>query len=244
MVDEREQIAAQATEVWARNGNGGIRGDRGVHRVTASGEDRHAGLRRELIGGTDHRPRRPDGGERREQGHGATVRRCRQPGRWAIGYNGAMRRTKIVPYGMTIGAAAVLLGTFMPWLRSGTRGRTSYQLLGLVDRLEFAPDGPAAAAVRWWPIVPLLLVVAVIAAWWDRWYIASVAAAVAGCYALVFALVIRAAPGRALAGTLVTIVGAVVLLAAAASSAWRAASWRTASWRTASGRTASGRTAL
>jgi hypothetical protein len=145
-----------------------------------------------------------------------------------------MRHTTTVPYGVTIGAAAVLVGTFMPWWRSGTRGRTSYQLLGLVDRLEFAPDGPAAAAVRWWPIVPFLLVVAVVAAWWDRWFVAAVTSALGGCYALVFALVIRAAPGRALAGTLVTIVGAVVLLAAAASAAWRAASWRPVQRRRAS----------
>ena len=95
-----------------------------------------------------------------------------------------MRRTTTAPYGVTIGAAAVLVGTFLPWWRSGTRARTSYQLLGLVDRLEFAPDGPAATAVRWWPIVPFLLVGAVIAAWWDRWFIASVTAAVGGCYAL------------------------------------------------------------
>ena len=134
-----------------------------------------------------------------------------------------MRRTMTVPYAVTIGAAGVLVGTFMPWWRSGTRGRTSYQLLGLIDRLEFAPDGPGATAVRWWPIVPLLLVVAVIAAWSERWFIASVAAAVASIYALVFAIVIRAAPGRALAGTVVTIVGAIVLLVAAISAAWRAA---------------------
>ena len=183
LVDEREQVAPHAAEVRARDRHGRVRGDRGVHRIAASGKDRHAGLCRELIGRTDHRPRRPDGGERREQGHVATVRPHRRPGRWAIGYNGAMRRTTTAQYGVTIGAAAVLVGTFMPWWRSGTRGRTSYQLLGLVDRLEFAPDGPAATAVRWWPIVPFLLVGAVIAAWWDRWFIASVTAALGGGYA-------------------------------------------------------------
>ncbi|MGD9703099.1 MAG: hypothetical protein AB7Q42_15625 [Acidimicrobiia bacterium] len=135
-----------------------------------------------------------------------------------------MRRTIAVPSGLTIGAAAVLLGTFLPWWRSGTRDRTSYQLLGLIDRLEFAPDGPAATAVRWWPTVPILLVVAVLAVWWQRWLVASLVASIGAVYALTFAIVIRAAPGRALVGTVVTIVGAVVLLVAALSTAWRAAS--------------------
>jgi len=134
----------------------------------------------------------------------------------------SMNRAVAVPVAVTVGAAAVLLGTFLPWWRSGTRGRSSYQLVELLDRLGFAPDGPAATAVRWWPVVPLLLVVAVLAAWWQRWAMAALVAAAAAVYAFSFALAIRTAPGTALAGTVVTIAGSIVLLGAALSSAWRA----------------------
>ena len=36
----------------------------------------------------------------------------------------------------------------------------------LVERLGFATDGVAATALRWWPLVPLLAVGAVVAVWW------------------------------------------------------------------------------
>ena len=141
---------------------------------------------------------------------------------WPIDYNVSMKRTVAVPTAVTVGAAVVLVGTFLPWWRSGTRGRSSYQLFELLERLGFAPDGPAATAVRWWPVVPLLLVVAVLAAWWERWAMAALVATAAAVYAFSFALAIRTAPGTALIGTGVTIAGSIVLLVAAVSSAWRA----------------------
>ena len=135
-----------------------------------------------------------------------------------------MRRAVTVPLAVTAGAVLVLLGTFLPWWRSGTKGRSSYQLLELLDRLGFAPDGPAATAVRWWPVVPLLLVVAIVAVWWERWAMAALVATGAALYALIFAIAIRTAPGTAMIGTMVTIIGSVVLLVGAVSSAWRAVS--------------------
>lgn len=72
------------------------------------------------------------------------------------------------PRGATVvsgGAAVALVGTFMPWLRSGARNRSSYSIFGLVERLGFAPEGPVAWSLRWWPVVPMLLVLTVIAAW-------------------------------------------------------------------------------
>ena len=79
--------------------------------------------------------------------------------------------------------AVVVAATFLPWLRSGATSRSSYELLGLLDRLDIAPDGPVSTLVRWWPFVPLLVTVAVVLAWWRRWVASLVAAVIAVVYA-------------------------------------------------------------
>jgi hypothetical protein len=127
-----------------------------------------------------------------------------------------VRRVLRGDIGITIGAVLTLVGTFMPWVRSGQTSRTSYGLLGLVDRLEFAPDGPAAMAVKWWPLVPMLLTVSVIAAWWPRRPVAVGAAVLAGVYVCGMAFALAKAPLPLLGGRLASIAGAIVLLGAAA----------------------------
>ena len=82
----------------------------------------------------------------------------------------------------TCAAAVTLLGTFVPWLRSGGTSRSSYDLLGVLVRLELAPDGKVATMVRWWPVVPLLLTVAVVAAWWRQTWIAVTTAVLSVLY--------------------------------------------------------------
>ena len=66
---------------------------------------------------------------------------------------------------VTAGAAVLLVGTFLTWLRSGATERSSYDVFDLVDRLGFSEGGLVGWALRLWPLVPLLLVIAVIA-WW------------------------------------------------------------------------------
>ena len=85
---------------------------------------------------------------------------------------------------LTFSAASMVMlaGTFLPWLRSGTTTRSSYDLLGLLGRLDIAADGIVASLVRWWPIVPLLVTMAVVAAWWGRVRLAVVVAAFAVIY--------------------------------------------------------------
>ena len=96
---------------------------------------------------------------------------------------------------MCIAGGAAIIGTFLPWLRSGARWRTSYELLGLVDRLGVA-SGPGASLVRWWPIVPLLVTVAVVVAWWGFGR-AAVVVSVAACAAVVHvSVVVDRAAGR------------------------------------------------
>jgi hypothetical protein len=65
----------------------------------------------------------------------------------------------------TVGAAIALTGTFLPWLRSGSRDRSSYTIFDLVERLGFAPGGVVAWSLRLWPLVPLLLVTMAVAGW-------------------------------------------------------------------------------
>ena len=56
-------------------------------------------------------------------------------------------------------------------------------ILGLVDRLGFTPDGLIGSLVRAWPLMPLLLVGAVVAAWWRQRLIAIAVGVVGGLYA-------------------------------------------------------------
>ncbi len=67
--------------------------------------------------------------------------------------------------GATGGSAVALVGTFLPWLRSGARNRSSYTIFELVERLGFAPGGVVAWSLRLWPLVPLLLVAVTVTAW-------------------------------------------------------------------------------
>jgi hypothetical protein len=83
----------------------------------------------------------------------------------------------------TVAALVVLVGTFLPWLRTGSTSRSSYDLLGLLSRLDFAPDGPMSTLVRCWPLVPVLLTGAVVLAWWRWTWAALVVAAAALLYA-------------------------------------------------------------
>ena len=64
-VHEDEQVATETAQVGRRDGHRGVGGDRRVDRVAAAVEGDHAGLRRDLVGGGDHRRRTPgrsDGG--------------------------------------------------------------------------------------------------------------------------------------------------------------------------------------
>lgn len=117
---------------------------------------------------------------------------------------------------MAAGAAVTVWGSFRPWLASGSAERSSYEVLGLVDRLGVARPGPLEWAVTVWPLMPLLVVAATALVWWGRPVLGSTIGLVAGAYAALVALAVGFAPGdglvRSLPGTTVTLVGASVLL--------------------------------
>lgn len=118
------------------------------------------------------------------------------------------------------GALVVLVGSFLPWLASGTANRSSYDLFDIVDRLGFSPDGAVGWAIRLWPLLPLLLVLTVVshhlrvdAAWLP--VVRSTSTALAALYAGAVALAVRLAPDVDLfqprIGPWVTLAGAVLL---------------------------------
>ena len=91
---------------------------------------------------------------------------------------------------MAAGALVVIVGSLLPWLRTGGRRRHSYDLFELVERLGFAPGSVAAALLRWWPVVPLLAVGSVVAAGWGWPRVGGVLGIGAAIYAGGTALVV------------------------------------------------------
>ena len=88
-------------------------------------------------------------------------------------------------------SVVVVVGMSLPWVYSGHIARSSFQLLGLIDRLGFAPDGPLRPAIKWWPMVPLLLAVALVLMFWSRYRSGAAVGILASLYVAVFAGVIR-----------------------------------------------------
>jgi hypothetical protein len=122
----------------------------------------------------------------------------------------------------TAGSAVAIVGTFLPWLRSGTRNRSSYTIFDLVERLGFASSGAVSWSLRLWPIVPLLLVLNVVAVWivihtGDRRRALAVSTGVIATWVAGTAVAIRFAPDVGLfrvgVGPAVTLVGVVCLVA-------------------------------
>ncbi len=95
----------------------------------------------------------------------------------------------------------VLVGVFGPWLRSGSSTRSSFELLDLVERLGFAPDGPFGVAVRGWPLVPLLVVAATVACWAGRTTASVRLGFIGGLYVAGVAYGVRNAPDVGLVRT-------------------------------------------
>jgi hypothetical protein len=123
---------------------------------------------------------------------------------------------------MAIGGTVTVVGSLLPWVRTGSRQRNSYDVFALVRRLGFSPDGPAANGLRWWPLVPLLVAVAVVVAWWG-WrrpggVVGVIAAIYAGGIGVAVATADTAAVVEVRAGPGVTAVGAAVLLAGAVAT--------------------------
>ncbi len=119
----------------------------------------------------------------------------------------------------TLGAGVALVGTFLPWLTSGSRQRNSYEIFALVDRLGFSSSSLVGWGLRVWPVVPFVLALAVTMQWFPRRWLTGGSAFVAVLYVGGVAAAVSFAPATSLIavsyGPWVTLAGAVVLASGA-----------------------------
>jgi hypothetical protein len=131
-------------------------------------------------------------------------------------YAAAVQRILIGRAVATAGGLLALIGTFLPWLRSGARLRNSYEIFALVDRLGISESSLVGWGVRLWPVVPLLLVLAVALLWFAPRVPATVVVVLTVLYAGGVSVVVNRAASNSLlsvtAAPIVTICGLAVLL--------------------------------
>ncbi|MEY2582010.1 MAG: hypothetical protein QOE09_1859 [Ilumatobacteraceae bacterium] len=137
-------------------------------------------------------------------------------------YAAAVQRILIGRVVATIGAMVALLGTFLPWVRSGQRRRSSYEIFSLVDRLGISRSSVVGWGLRMWPVVPLLLALSVTLLWFARRSLAAAIVAVTVVYAGVVAAAVRSARSTSLVtvenGPMINLLGLAVLVAGSALS--------------------------
>jgi hypothetical protein len=120
------------------------------------------------------------------------------------------------------GLVTVVVASFGPWLRSGQRSRTSYELFEVVDRLGLLGDGGWSLLPRLWVGVPLLAATSLALFVGGIPKVAAVAAAVVGGLCLIVGLALQDAPLTAgwgsrigVAGGLAAVTGAIAVAAIA-----------------------------
>lgn len=90
------------------------------------------------------------------------------------------------------GLALALVGSFLPWVQSGTVTRSIYAIAGVVDRLGVAGDGPLAVLLSYLPLIAALCFAPVIAAALRWWRLAGALAVLIGLVMAVLSLGILA----------------------------------------------------
>ncbi len=117
---------------------------------------------------------------------------------------------------VTVGGVVSIVGMFGPWVRTGSASRSSFELADLVARLGYARGGPVGLALRTWPMAPLSVVVAVVAAWWIGGRLAGAIAVVVGLIIGLVGAAVWSAPDSVLQGSrwgcLVTALGASAMV--------------------------------
>lgn len=133
-------------------------------------------------------------------------------------YADSVRRVLIGRVVATCAALVVVVGTFLPWVRSGAKNRSSYQIFSLVERLGYSSSGLVGWALRVWPLLPLLIVTAITLLWFHRAWTGLAVGGVGAVYAGAVALAVRfGSPSPLIAveyGPWVTLSGAALLLSA------------------------------
>ncbi|HUF33115.1 MAG TPA: hypothetical protein VMN58_07905 [Acidimicrobiales bacterium] len=113
------------------------------------------------------------------------------------------------------GAVGVVVGSFLPYARSGAATRTSYELVGVAERLELV-TGPAATLARGWYLVPLVAAAAWLAAALGKRVILVTSCVILGTAALALGVLLNRSPLGADVGVyLASLAGALSLLGVA-----------------------------
>ena len=118
------------------------------------------------------------------------------------------------------GLVLIIAGSFLPWVVSGSVRRSSYAVVGIIDRLGVMDDGPIGVLVRAWPLIGVLCMTPVLAACLRWWRTAGVLGALIGLVSgvLAFGVLLIAASRGGLGirldpiGPAVMAAGAVLLL--------------------------------
>lgn len=146
-------------------------------------------------------------------------------------YAAHMRTRFVGPAVMTVGAGLAIVASFLPWLRSGTIERSSYDLVGLVHLLRIADNAHIRSLIGLWPVMPLLVVSGVVAAWWGWRFVGAgfgiVAAAFAGIPSIAVAhaihdrhqISVSDAPMLTAAGACALLLGSLIVLVVRVPSA-------------------------
>ena len=123
---------------------------------------------------------------------------------------------------VTAGVLVTMVGSFAPWLSSLGVSANSWDLRDLVLGLGFSNNGAFDVAVTLWAVVPVVLVVAVAAAWWEHALTSAVFGAIGSIYAGIVAFAVLQAPDIAVYtvewGVPTTVVGSLAILGA---SVWQ-----------------------
>lgn len=118
------------------------------------------------------------------------------------------------------GAALVVGGSFLPWVRSGRRQRDSYSMLRVADHLGVLPHGWPTVAARGWFLMPLLAAGAGLALALDRSATSSVCALMVGVAAVVAVVLASRGPLPLRYGVAVSALGALVAVVTGGWSLW------------------------
>ena len=117
---------------------------------------------------------------------------------------------------MAAGSLVIVVGSLLPWVRTGDADRHSYDVFALLDRLGYSESELVGRSVQCWPLVPLLVIVAAVLAWWGWVAIGAATGVVGAIYAGGVAIAVRRADTVHLEirhGATITLIGAAALLA-------------------------------
>jgi hypothetical protein len=98
------------------------------------------------------------------------------------------RRQLVAKVSVATFGLVLIATTFLPWLQSGRRRRSSYELVGVARRLQQVPTTLLRDATFWWPVVPMLVAIGVMLVLWDRATLGAVLGLLGSAYVGGFAI--------------------------------------------------------